>query len=102
MVIKWGRYFVAHDIAQYSAQHAGQNAHHAKTQSVEPLCEGPQQAKTPEDASTTGGRVLWVMICTVLWPFMVLTGLNSVRLLAKRKRKATVPVTMDAPNDFRV
>lgn len=64
--------------------------------------EGPQQAKTPEDASTTGGRVLWVMICTFLWPFMVLTGLNSVWILAKRKRQATAPVTMDAPNDFGV
>jgi hypothetical protein len=27
------------------------------------------------------------MVCTFLWPIMVLTGLNSARILAKRKRQ---------------
>jgi hypothetical protein len=40
--------------------------------------EGPHKADSPEDGSTLGGRVLWAM---------VLTGLNSARILAKRKRQ---------------
>jgi hypothetical protein len=35
-----------------------------------------------------GSRVLWAMVCTFLWPIMVITGLNSARILAKRKRQA--------------
>jgi hypothetical protein len=49
--------------------------------------EGPQQAETAEAGSTMGRRVLWAMVCTFLWPIMVLTGLNSARILAKRKRQ---------------
>ena len=50
--------------------------------------EGPQKIETTEAGSTLGSRVLWAMVCTFLWPIMVLTGLNSVRILAKRKRQA--------------
>lgn len=50
--------------------------------------EGPQQAETAEAGSTLGSRVLWAMVCTFLWPIMVLTVLNSTRILAKRKRQA--------------
>ena len=50
--------------------------------------EGPHQVETPEGDSTWGGRVLWALICTFLWPIMVLTGLNSARILAKRKRQS--------------
>jgi hypothetical protein len=49
--------------------------------------EGPHKVDTPEGGSTLGGRVLWAMVCTFLWPIMVLTGLNSARILAKRKRQ---------------
>jgi hypothetical protein len=49
--------------------------------------EGPHKADMPEGGSTLGGRVLWAMVCTFLWPIMVLTGLNSARILAKRKRQ---------------
>jgi hypothetical protein len=49
--------------------------------------EGPHQVDTPEGGSTLGARVLWAMVCTFLWPIMVLTGLNSARILAKRKRQ---------------
>jgi uncharacterized BrkB/YihY/UPF0761 family membrane protein len=49
--------------------------------------EGPHKADSPEDGSTLGGRVLWAMVCTFLWPIMILTGLNSARILAKRKRQ---------------
>ncbi len=50
--------------------------------------EGPQKIETTEAGSTLGSRVLWAMVCTFLWPIMVLTGLNSVRIMAKRKRQA--------------
>jgi hypothetical protein len=30
------------------------------------------------------------MVCTFLWPIMILTGLNSAWILAKRKRRAAV------------
>jgi hypothetical protein len=30
------------------------------------------------------------MVCTFLWPIMILTGLNSAWILAKRKRQAAV------------
>lgn len=49
--------------------------------------EGPQ-VETAEGDATLGARVLWAMVCTFLWPIMVLTGLNSAWILAKRKRQA--------------
>lgn len=52
--------------------------------------EGPHKADTPQDAPTVGSRLLWAMVCTFLWPIMVLTGLNSAWILAKRKRQAAV------------
>ena len=50
--------------------------------------EGPDKVETPGGDSTLGGRLLWALVCTFLWPIMVLTGLNSARILAKRKREA--------------
>ena len=50
--------------------------------------EGPQQTDPAEVGPTLGSRVLWALVCTFLWPIMVLTGLNSARILAKRKRQA--------------
>jgi hypothetical protein len=50
--------------------------------------EGPHQIDVAEGGSTLGSRVLWAMVCTFLWPIMVLTGLNSARIMAKRKRQA--------------
>jgi hypothetical protein len=50
--------------------------------------EGPHKAETSEGGSTLGSRVLWAMVCTFLWPLMILTGLNSAWILAKRKRQA--------------
>lgn len=50
--------------------------------------EGPDKVETPEGVSALGGRLLWALVCTFLWPIMVLTGLNSARILAKRKRQA--------------
>ena len=50
--------------------------------------EGPHKADAPTGSSTLGGRVLWALVCTFLWPLMVLTGLNSAWILAKHKRQA--------------
>ena len=52
--------------------------------------EGPYKAETPPDGSTLASRVFWAMVCTFLWPIMILTGLNSAWILAKRKRQAAV------------
>jgi hypothetical protein len=49
--------------------------------------EGPQ-VETAEGGPTLGSRLLWALVCTFLWPIMVLTGLNSAWILAKRKRQA--------------
>ncbi len=49
--------------------------------------EGPHKPDTPTGSSTLGGRVLWALVCTFLWPLMILTGLNSAWILAKRKRQ---------------
>jgi len=53
--------------------------------------EGPHQVDAAEAGAAWGARVLWAMVCTFLWPIMVLTGLNSARILAKRKRQAVSP-----------
>ncbi len=50
--------------------------------------EGPHKVETPEGSSTLGSRLLWAMVCTFLWPIMLLSGLNSAWILAKRKRQA--------------
>ena len=52
--------------------------------------EGPYKAETPRDGSTLASRVFWAMVRTFLWPIMILTGLNSAWILAKRKRQAAV------------
>ena len=52
--------------------------------------EGPNKGEPPQSAPTWSSRVLWLMVCTFLWPLMVLTGLNSAWILAKRKRQAEI------------
>jgi hypothetical protein len=49
--------------------------------------EGPHKPDTPTGSSSLGSRVLWALVCTFLWPLMILTGLNSAWILAKRKRQ---------------
>ncbi|MFY8179117.1 MAG: hypothetical protein ACOVKR_06885 [Limnohabitans sp.] len=50
--------------------------------------EGPHKVETPDGKSTLGSRLLWALVCTFLWPIMLLSGLNSAWILAKRKRQA--------------
>jgi hypothetical protein len=47
--------------------------------------EGPKEVEESPDDNNLGSRVMWMLICTFLWPIMVLTGLNSLRILSKRK-----------------
>lgn len=49
--------------------------------------EGPNKAESTPGGPTVASRVLWVMVCTFLWPIMLFTGLHSVVILAKRKRQ---------------
>jgi thiosulfate reductase cytochrome b subunit len=47
--------------------------------------EGPKKVEESTEDNNLGRRVIWMLICTFLWPIMVLTGLNSLRILSKRK-----------------
>ena len=47
--------------------------------------EGPKKVEESTEDNNLGRRVMWILICTFLWPIMVLTGLNSLRILSKRK-----------------
>lgn len=51
--------------------------------------EGPCKADDAQSAPALGGRLFWVMMCTFLWPLMVLTGANSARILWKRRARQT-------------
>lgn len=51
--------------------------------------EGPHR---PEVAGTgrthKGAFIFWVAMCTLLWPIMAVSGLNTVWVLAKRHARA--------------
>ena len=47
--------------------------------------EGPKKIDEPVQGWAFSNRLMWVMICTFLWPIMLLTGLHSVWILSKRK-----------------
>lgn len=50
--------------------------------------EGPRRADAPLQGATAGERLMWALVCTFLWPLMLLTGLNSLWILARRKARA--------------
>lgn len=52
--------------------------------------EGPYNANQTPNENTLGSRLFWMMVCTFLWPIMVLTGMNSLRILMKRRAKSTL------------
>lgn len=49
--------------------------------------EGPNKVESTPGGPTLASRVLWIMVCTFLWPIMLLSGLNSALILAERKRQ---------------
>lgn len=59
--------------------------------------EGPRPVDAPPGQAAIGDRVLWMLICTFLWPIMVLSGLNSMRILSRRRRQAQEARTRSAP-----
>jgi hypothetical protein len=50
--------------------------------------EGPQKAKDSDQTSPLDGRIFWIMVCTPLWPIMVITGINTAWIIYKRKQKS--------------
>ncbi|MCM0045763.1 MAG: hypothetical protein NBV65_14195 [Burkholderiaceae bacterium] len=51
--------------------------------------EGPCSAGASDNL--LDGRLFWTMVCTFLWPIMLLTGLNSARILMKRRARLASP-----------
>ena len=49
--------------------------------------EGPQKAGSPDQPSSLKGRIFWIMLCTLLWPIMGITGINTAWILFKRKQQ---------------
>lgn len=49
--------------------------------------EGPHKPENTLETQSLSARVFWVMVCTFLWPVMVLTGVNSAFIIARRKRE---------------
>ena len=47
--------------------------------------EGPEKVNSSEQTSLLRGRLFWVLVCTWLWPIMVLTGMNTAWIISKRK-----------------
>ena len=50
--------------------------------------EGPRKAIESDQTSHLEGRVFWILLCTLLWPIMVITGINTAWVLFKRKRQS--------------
>ncbi len=59
--------------------------------------EGPTSRAEPGAKDPLGGRLMWTLICTCLWPLMVLTGLHTAWLLARRR--AVAGVRQPRPSD---
>lgn len=49
--------------------------------------EGPTTLEPPEGRRGWVSVVYWLLLCALLWPIMLLTGLNTAWVLAKRKRR---------------
>lgn len=50
--------------------------------------EGPTKPAGPGAGPDIGGRLMWALVCTFLWPLMVLTGVYSGWRLMRRARAA--------------
>jgi len=49
--------------------------------------EGPTKAENTNSGPQLGSRFFWLLVCVWLWPLLLLTGLNSAWIIAKRKRR---------------
>ena len=50
--------------------------------------EGPRKAVDTDQASFLDGRIFWILLCTLLWPIMLITGINTAWILFKRKKQS--------------
>ena len=50
--------------------------------------EGPRKILDSDKSSFLDGRVFWIMVCTCLWPIMVITGINTAWILYKRRKQS--------------
>jgi hypothetical protein len=50
--------------------------------------EGPTQRNDAAAGPAFKARLFWTLICTCLWPLMLLTGLNSWWILSRRRAQA--------------
>ncbi len=51
--------------------------------------EGPHRPEASGSICDKGAWAFWVAMSTLLWPILVLSGLNTAWVLAKRKAQAT-------------
>ena len=49
--------------------------------------EGPHKAVDLDQAPLLRGRIFWITLCTLLWPIMVITRINTAWVLFKRKKQ---------------
>ena len=50
--------------------------------------EGPQKSGGSDQPPSLKGRIFWIMLCTLLWPIMAITGINTAWILYKRKQQS--------------
>jgi Ni/Fe-hydrogenase subunit HybB-like protein len=50
--------------------------------------EGPHKAKDNDQTSSLKTHIFWTMVCTLLWPIMVITGINTAWIFFKRKQQS--------------
>jgi len=50
--------------------------------------EGPRKILDSDQPSFLDGRVFWIMVCSCLWPIMVITGINTAWILYKRRKQS--------------
>ncbi len=50
--------------------------------------EGPHGAEVVASISNKGAWAFWVAMSTLLWPILVVSGLNTAWVLAKRRARA--------------
>ena len=50
--------------------------------------EGRTKRRDNSENDLLDGRVMWTLTCTMLWPVMVLTGLNTWWILSRRRAVA--------------
>ena len=49
--------------------------------------EGPTKSEPSDAKSILDGRIFWILVCALLWPILVLTGVNTAWILAKRRKQ---------------